>query len=264
MGIDNFEMSMPKTLMSIIGWETILPLSMRFKIESYYKYMFDRFYYNEKQDENSNIDIKVHMDGLGHAAGFDILLQKKTSRYLDGLLSYSFIFAHYLDPEDDGMENPTGIRGKWYYPPFHRFHTLNFVLNIKPFNWMTLTTQTCFASGQPRRKYGEAEMLPVQVENKDGSTVLAEMYLRDSEYSDTLRNWISLPLDVKLSFHNYYTNSKIRWEAYIAVEDTLSYLLQKISPKNSTAINSFTGKETSVPSADFSFIMPSLGFKITY
>ena len=188
----------------------------------------------------------------------------RTSRYFDGMLSYSFNYARYRDPEDDGLDDSGSVRGRWYYPEFHRFHTLNLLLNIKPYSWMTFTTKAGFATGLPKKKYGEREMFAAEIENSDGTTSLAEMYTRKSFYSDTLRTWISLPLDLKLSVHNYYKKTRVQWETYIAAEDVLSPLLKKISPEKNITTNQYTGEEKREPSSEFSFIMITLGTKISY
>ncbi len=265
MDIDDYDIAVPKTVMSILGWETKMPLGYRFKIETYYKHVFDRFYYNTSYDESTGReDILIHNDGTGNILGFDLLLDRRTSRYFDGMLSYSFNYARYKDPENDGITDDDNIRGRWYYPDFHRFHTLNLLLNIKPYSWMTFTTKAGFATGVPRKKYGEREMFNAEIENSDGSTSSAELYTRRAYYSDTLRTWISIPLDLKLSVHNYYKKSRIQWESYIAAEDVLSPLLKKISPENQITTNQYTGEEKMEPSSDFSFLMITLGSKISY
>ncbi len=265
MGIDDFDIAIPKTLMTILGWETKMPLGYRFRIETYYKHVYDRFYYNSLFDElTGEEDILIHNDGTANIYGFDLMLDRRTSRYFEGMLSYSFNYARYMDPEDDGIVDDDYVRGRWYYPEFHRFHTLNLLLNIKPYSWMTITTKAGFATGIPRKKYGEKEMFKTEIENSDGSTSIAELYTRRSFYSDTLRTWISLPLDLKISVHNYYKKSRIQWESYIAVEDILSPLIKKIAPENNITTNQYTGKDKTEPSSDFSFIMITMGSKISY
>ncbi len=265
MGLDDFDIAVPKTIMTILGWETRMPLGYRFKIEAYYKYIYDRFYFNSLYNETDGEEkFLFHNDGIGNVIGFDLILDRRTSRYFDGMLSYSFNYARYKDPEDDNIDNTEVVRDRWYYPYFHRFHTLNLLMNIKPYPWMTFTTKAGFATGVPREKYGEKEMFSANIENIDGSTSLAELYTRETFYSDTLRTWISLPLDFKLSFHNYYKHSRHQWEVYVAVEDILSSLLRKIGPENNITTDNYTGEETKEPSSDFSFTMITIGSKISY
>ena len=262
MGLESLKVTMPKTLMAVAGWETELPSNMRFKIEGYYKYLYDRFYYTFEEDSDGLEQLKVNNDGIGHAAGFDFLLDRKTSRYWDGMLSYSFIWARYKDPlanKSNTMEGGGDATGDWYYPDFHRFHTLNMLLNVKPTNWMTFTTKLAFATGTPKMIAGDKTMFPAIV---DGTVV--EMYDREMIYSDTARMFFSLPLDLKLSFHNYYKESKLQWEFYIAVEDVLSSLLAKMAPDDSVQTDRYTGEDTMAPSSDFSFIIPSFGMKLSY
>jgi hypothetical protein len=264
MGLEDFDVAMPKTVMTIIGWETGLAAGFRFKIEGYYKYIFDRFYTNSVLDEKTGLqeDI-IHNDGIGHAAGFDLILDRRTSRYFDGLLSYSFIFARYLDPETDGIEDTSDPRGEWYYPSFHRFNTLNLLITSKPAAWVTFTTKLSFATGIPRLEYGDTEMFVGYFEEPDGTTTIAEMYSRRSYYSDTLRTNFALPLDIKVSFHNYFKDSKLEWEFYLAVEDVLSPLLYELLPEDDVDTNLWSGEDQESPSSSFSIPIPSIGFRLS-
>jgi outer membrane receptor protein involved in Fe transport len=264
MGLEDFDVTIPKTLMTLLGWETRMPFGFRFRLEGYYKYIFDRFYSNNVvDDETGEIDTIIHNDGIGHAAGFDFLLDKKTSRYVDGLLSYSFIFARYYNPVSDGIESSSAPREQWYYPSFHRFNTLNLLINLKPFGWMTFTTKLSFATGPPKTEFGDKEMFAGLFEEEDGTTTVAEMYSRKSLYSDTLRRNISLPLDVKLTLHDYFINSKLRWEFYIAVEDVLSPLLYELLPRDTVNTSMWTGEDQPAPSSAFAIPIPSIGFRIS-
>lgn len=265
MGLQDFDINVPKTFMAILGYETRTAEKYRFKLEGYYKYHFDNSYMNFVETSGSSKrEIIVHNDGIGHTGGFDLLLDKKTSRYWDGMLSYSFIYSKFYNPGAEGTPTDGAPRGIWYFKNYHRFHNLNFLLNVKPANWVTFTTKFSFASGTPMMEYGDKQMYGALVENEDGSTSLVEMYTRETFYSDELRTWYSLPLDFKLVFHNYYTNSRLRWEVYIGVEDVLSYLLSQIAPKDNIQTNPYTGEDTLAPNSGFSFIVPSIGFTLTY
>ncbi len=265
LGLEDFEIAIPKTFMNLIGWETSFPLGFRFKIEAYYKFIFDRFYSNSVINESTDEqETRIHNDGIGHAGGFDFLLDRKTSRHFDGLLSYSFIYARYYYPEADGVKSAINPREEWYFPSFHRYHTLHLLLNIKPVRSMTLTVKLSFATGTPKTEFGEKEMFVGSIENPDGSTAVAEMYSRKSFYSDTLRQNISLPLDVKLSFNNFFKNSRLRWEGYIAVQDLLAPLLYSILPGENVNTSIWSGEDQAAPSAAFSIPLPSIGFELSY
>ena len=265
MGLQDFDVAVPKTVMSILGWETRLPLDFRFRIEGYYKYLYDSFYTNSITNEETNKrEAIIRNDGFGHAAGFDVLFDKKTSRYFDGLISYSFIWARYQYPVSDGVESARAPREQWYYPSFHRFNTLNVMLNIKPVPWLTFTTTLSFATGTPKTEYDDKQMFAGYFEGTDGTTTAAEMYSRKSFYSDTLRSNISLPLDIKITFHNYFPNSKVKWELYIAGEDILSPLLYRLLPRDNLDTSLWNGEDQRAPSASFAFPIPSLGFQLSY
>jgi len=265
MGLEDFDVAIPKTVMALAGWETNMPLGFRFKLEGYYKYIFDRFYTNDILDEDTGVqDTIIHNDGIGHAAGFDFILDKRSSRYVDGLLSYSFIYARYFEPESDGTDSAFTPREQWYFPDFHRYHTLNFLLNIKPSSYFTFTTMLSFGTGTPNTEYGEREMFFGYIENPDGTTSLAEMYTRDSYYSDVLRTNISLPVDIKFTFHNYIKKSKLRWEVYIAVEDVLAPLLYYLLPDDDVNTSMWSGEDLEAPTAVFLIPLPSIGFQLSY
>ena len=274
-GLENFELSSPKTLMAVTGWDTHLPLDFHFKIEAYYKYIFDRFYLDQEELAGGNLKYLVNTDGIGHVAGGDLLIERKTSRYIDGMLSYSFVYARYLNPETYAIDLNLGgsrwspfdndPRGEWYYPSFHRFNSLNLLLDMKPLKWLTFMTKLRFATGTPKEEWEkEKEMYGASVENADGSTEIVELYNRGNEYSDTLRNnWI-LNLDLKLSFHNYRPNSKIEWEFYIAAENILAPLMTAILPSDSVDLDKWNGEEKGTPSSGLNFPIPSFGFKLSY
>jgi outer membrane receptor protein involved in Fe transport len=265
MGLEDFDIVIPKTLMSVIGWETELPAGFRFKIEGYYKYIFDLFYANFVPGSGAGEDEYIfHNDGTGHAAGFDLLLNRKTSRFFDGMFSYTFVYARYNYPETDGLDPDSSQRGIWFYPYYHRFHSLNLLLNFKPANSFTITTKMSFATGTPKWDYGKKQMFPASIENEDGSTTLAEMYSRERYYSDSLRTNFSLPLDIKVSWHNYYKNSKVQWECYLAVENVLSPLWAEVLPSDNIDHSKWSGEEQAAPSSTFNIPVPSIGFRLTY
>jgi hypothetical protein len=74
------------------------------------------------------------------------MLQKLQHRYVDGWITYSFSWAQYKDP-NTSIYYP--YMHSWYYPAFHRFSTLNLVLNIKPIERFNILFRFGFASGPP-------------------------------------------------------------------------------------------------------------------
>jgi len=265
-GIKDFEVGQPKVLSTVFGFEFQFPLDFKLKIETYYKFYFDRFYLNADKSSGET-KFLVHSDGIGHATGFDILLQRKISRWIDGWISYSFIFSKYLNPATDGLPVDETFRGeptgKWYYPSYHRWHNLNIVLNIKPLNWFTISINIAYASGNPKKKY-EKEMFPVLL--SDG-TVL-EMYRAKSFYyeenNDSIRNGFSIPVDLALRFNFYFPKSRVKFEAYISVEDIFIFLYKDyVSQKE---VNKYTGEESLSTMANFNigFPIPSIGIKINF
>lgn len=262
--LKDFQINLPKAISTVIGTHFEFPLGFRFKLESYYKYYYDDFYVNTKIKENS-IHYIVHSDGIGHVAGFDLIFERKSSRYIDGWVSYSFIFARFLKPQDDNLENPSSKpdepRGIWYYPSYHRFHAFSFVLNIKPSSWCTITTVFTLATGVPKLLYKNKTMFASFLE--DGTIV--EMYAREAVYNDYLRTNISFPLDLRVSFNRYIAKSKVRYESYIAVDDILSFLKLYL-PKDNVEIDKYTGEEriAAISNASLPFPIPSMGVRIGF
>ena len=260
-GIKDFEYTIPKSLTTVLGFELKFPLGFKFKIEGYYKYIFDRFYINGVTT-SGEIDFKIHSDGIGHAAGFDILFERNISRYIDGIITYSFIYARMYNPITDKVEDEVTVSGEptgiWFYPSYHRFHTLNIVLNIKPVPWMTITPKLSFATGTPKKEFGDKEMFAAQLE--DGTS--AEMYTRKQTYSDELRTDFSIPFDLKIAFNFYYPKTKIRMETYIAVEDLFVVVY---NPSTGIQTDQFTGEDEPSPeSRAEGFPIVSFGMKLSY
>ena len=256
--IKNFEVQIPYTLTSVIGFEFKFPLDIVFKIETYYKYFFNRLYLNTKGDGK---EVFVHTDGIGHATGFDLLLERKISRYLDGIITYSFIFARYYNPSSDDQKEtlwgePTGI---WYYPYYHRWHSLNIVLNIRPTSWLTITPSFTFASGAPLKKFSEAKEFYAIMKDKNNNDQVVPLYSQNTEYDDDLRADFSIPFNLKISF-NYYSN-KFKTEIYIACEDIFAMLY---SPKAGKKTDIYTGTQIDAPEQRINTPLPSVGVKISF
>ena len=263
-GIKDFDIPMPKVITNVLGIEAEFPHGFKIKLEGYYKYYFNRFYLNYKGAVDSdNTKYYSNSDGIGHVAGFDIMFERKLSRYIDGWITYSFIYARYLNPDTDDIESEQTIMGdptgKWYYPSYHRFHNLNLILNIRPFPWFTITSKLSFASGTPKEEFGDTDMFPAVLENG----TIVEMYSVEKEYNDFLRNDFSIPFDLKFTFNFFFPKSKVKFEAYIGVEDLFKIVYK---PKGGVSINKYTGKEE--PSLrnqmDYPIPIPSTGIKINF
>lgn len=263
-GIDDYEFSPDRAVFGLVGTEANFAGGWKFSLETYGKYYFSRVYLTQVPETNP-IEVRINKDGLGAVGGFDLMLQKKESRWFDGYLTYSFVYARYYNPQDpvEGSETALmdgGPLGRWYFPPYHRFHNLNLVANFKPWSGVVFTVKGSLASGTPRDKVGEAE--PYAAIMDDGTVI--ERWRRDAEYSDVLRTDLSCPVDVKLAFSGYYPRSKVRWEYYIGVENVFAALY---SPKTNKAIDEFTGDELS-GSGEAEFTagvpIPSFGFKLSY
>jgi hypothetical protein len=266
----------PKSAMVLGGWEARFGGGWRFKIEGYYKHLYDRFYINfsnEEQDDGTVESVPtVHTDGIGHVGGFDLVLDRRTSRWVDGMLAYSFIYARYRNPVVPDSESGVGSvgpnsepRGRWYYPSFHRFHTLNALVNVKPRDWLTVTTTVTFATGLLVPAYGEKEIVPVFIADESGARSVAETYNRDQFYSDSNREGWVLPVDLRASFHWYRKNSKVYNEIYIGGEDILAPLVNRLAPSSdSVTTDPYTGEDTRAADQDVSFPIVSVGLRVSY
>lgn len=262
--IDDFEFGPNRAWFQVVGVETQFPNAWSFRIEGFYKHYFNRLYVTGfPNNETNQFDLEVADDGYGYATGFDFMIRKREGRYLDGYLSYSFVYAQYKNPTEPRGETTETMWGEpldeWFFPQFHRFHTLNLVLNWKPANGWTVSLMGSFATGMPKEEVGEITMYPVLYNGQ-----VIERYRRSSFYSDTLRTEFSCPVDLRLSYSNYFKNSKLRWEYYVGAEDILVNLYK---PKGNTQFNPYTGKEIKdSDSADFNIGVPmfSVGYKLSY
>jgi hypothetical protein len=260
--------------MALGGWEGRFAGGWRFKIEGYYKYLYDRFYINFsdqlQEDGTAEAVPTVHTDGTGHVGGFDLVLDRRTSRWVDGMLSYSFIYARYRNPtaapgsDLDGGDGGEP-RGRWYYPSFHRFHTLNALVNVKPLDWLTVTTTVTFATGALAPAYGEKETVPVFIADESGGLSVAETYNRDQFYSDTNREGWVLPVDLRIAFHGYREESKVYREFYVGGEDILATVVNRLAPSSdSVTTDRYTGEDTRAAEQDASFPIVSIGLRVSY
>jgi len=253
------------------SWTSLLGVKFEFleavslNVEGYYKYIYDRMYI-VMDTTKSDVDINPYFNGIGNIWGIDVMLQKIQSRYWDGWLSYSFSSAKYKDPNGslnvDGRSG--GNRGSdWYYPSFHRFHTLNLVFNYKPIQSMNLYMRLGFASGVPLAKRSDEgpKSYPVYLieDNK-----FIEKYKWDSYYDENNRTTPSLNLDLKFSIFGGHKTGRTRYELYFAVENVLGLIY---TAQGNTSFNQYTGEPSEMPFSatyDIPIPIPSFGFKISY
>jgi TonB-dependent Receptor Plug Domain len=264
--IKDFQIPIPQVLEAIIGTEFKFPFGFNFKIEGYYKYSYNRFYVNSTVSSTGDTMNYIHSDGIAHIAGVEVSLDRKLSRFIDGTISYSFIYARYYNPQTEsdttraltqgGIGDPTGI---WYYPSFHQFHTLNIELNIRPVSFCVITPSFRLASGTPKSDYGNVDMFPAHL--PDGTIV--ELYSRQQIYSDVLRNNLDIPFNLKISFNLFFPKTHVSFEIYAAVEDLFAFIY---TPANLTAFNQYSGKDEPSTAASFAFKtpQPSAGIRVTF
>ncbi len=267
------------TLSPTRAWFNVLGLDLhgedgwKISLEGYCKLYHDRIYavVDESSDPAATI---VKNDGQGYAYGLDLLVQKSLGRYWDGWLTYSYSVARYYNPmrpqypgestvvtENQGND-PLGI---WYYPDYQRFHTINLVFDWKPIPGFTVTLSGSLATGAPRAQVGAIQSYPsTYTDPITGHPVIIERYSQTDAYSDSLRNDISCPLDIKLTWAGYFPGSKIRWEYYVGVENVFASLY---SPRTNEALDPFSGQYLAGSGqADFTigFPIPSFGYKLSY
>jgi len=264
-GIEDWTVSPNRALFSIVGTELNWSGEWKLSAETYYKYYLDRLVLTTDDGGGSDTSqLYYNTDGKGHVWGFDMMLQRKRGKKWDGYLSYSFIWARYFNPSNTGTatEDSSALGGepldRWFYPYYHRYHSLNMVFNWRFSPGWTFSVLGSLATGAPRSETGDISLYYADY----GGTPI-EQYARQSTYSDSLRNGISVPVDLRLSYGRYGRNSKVYTEWYAGIEDIFVNLYQ---PAANSTFNSNTGKENRDTSADFSIGMPipSFGVKVSY
>jgi len=250
---------------SVIGARFEFPELISLNIEGYYKYVFDRMYV-VFDTEVGGYDIQPKFDGEGIVWGIDLMLQKIQSRYIDGWIAYSYSWAKYRDPQGSlgGMGRSGGNYGDdWYHPSFHRFHTLNFIMNIKPVQSMNFYMRLGVASGVPIVKRSEdgPQSYPVYLYKDD---IFIEKYYWPSYLDGDNRTTPSLNMDIKFSIFGGNRTGKSKYEVYFAIENLLGLLY---TAQGNTSFNQYTGEidEGSMAATfDIPIPIPSFGFKISY
>lgn len=258
---DKFKMD--RALFNVLGVAVDVEDNWKFSLEGYYKHYLNRLYVVNDMRNPANVIAEARMDGKGYTLGFDLMAQKSIGEKWNGYLTYSFIYARYKNPVKPLYPDQTAIGGEpldqWYYPQFHRFNTLNMIVNYKPKQDWTLTLKGTFATGTPRTD-GQKFCYPAQHPN--GKTIM-QRYSRSHFYSNTLRTDISCPIDVRISHTGTFKNHpKWKWEWYAGAEDIFMNLY---SPKGSEQFNQTTGKKES-SDVNFSIGIPmiSLGCRFSY
>jgi hypothetical protein len=264
-GIDDYELKQARTWTSIAGVKFDFLTKYSFNLELYYKYGFDRSYqyrgYDHEQEQPAE-HIIFNFNGEAHILGFDFMLQKKSSRFLDGWISYSFNWAQYRNP-DDTDEADQG----WFYPAFHRFHNLHLVLNYKPTSSFNIAAQISYSSGALRRfSYGGTIVsVPILIEKDDGTKTLVQYYNKEEPEYRLERDGFALPIDLKFSWYVPNPKGKTQLQIYLAVENLLAFW--ETRKTSNTTFNAYTGVEESgstTASYDLPVPMVSFGFTWSY
>jgi len=261
--IDKFKPNRSWT--SIIGTKFDFPDSVSLNVEGYFKYIFDRMYV-PMETLIGEYSILPQFDGEGKAWGLDVMLQKKQSRYLDGWIAYSFNWVNYRDPQ--GSSSGGGISGgnrgdDWYFPSFHRYHTLNVILNVKPVQKMNLYFRVGLASGEMISERSEEGPQSKPVYRYDDG-IFIEKYYWDSYYTPSKRSTPSFNVDVKFSLFGGNTNGRTQFELYFAIENVFGLLY---SAQGNTSFNQYTGELDEgafAASYDMPIPIPSFGLRISY
>lgn len=246
-----------KNFMYTLGFDITFPHNIKIQLLGYYKFYFNRVY---TAGFEAN---ETHNDGIGHCGGFDIFLKRAVSRYIDGWISYSFVYTRLYNPTNtsgrDFSDRPTDPVQRWYYPDYHRFHTLSIVLNIKPTPFLTITQKFSFATGRPVRDYSDPTPFATLV-NDYG---IAEMYARSETYNDELRTGISIPYDIIVTLKTAIPRTQLLLEFYAGVEDLFSFLYK---PASNVSTNKFTGQDSLSYDVNFDLGIPlvNCGIKLTY
>lgn len=268
MGIKDFDMHSNRAIFAVLGANAALTNGWNFKLETYYKYYLSRIYsYSIASAQSGYTDsTMVYKDnGKGHVFGIDTMIEKKAGEKWDGYLSYSFVYSRLKNPTSVGKDDHVDTMSnapldEWYYPRYHRFHTLNIVSNWHFAKGWTFTVKGTLATGAPKEKIGDVSCYAARMD--DGTIV--QRYSRSSFYSDTLRTQISCPVDLRISYQWTTHNDKAKWEVYFALQDVFVNLY---SPKGDRSFNSYTGEPSDKrDSVDFNIGLPipSVGVKAQF
>lgn len=204
-----------RNLFGIFGTKFYFLDGYKFQLETYYKYYLNRFYSVADERDLNNASYKYLADGKGRIFGFDMMLSKEKQGFFDGYMTYSFIYARFKNPLKEDYVGQTTSAGEplgiEYFPYYHRYHSLGFVLNFRPKPGLVYTLNGNFISGNPRKV--EFDWNP-------------DIY-DETIYSDTARHSYSIPLSFRVGItkdFKKWTNAKYEW--YFAAENILGLLNQ--------------------------------------
>lgn len=238
-----------------------------FNIEGYYKYGFDRGYALTLTKVSGETSPAYFFDGKSRIAGFDLILQKKSGRFIEGWIAYSFNWARYNNPKKISQDGYSIVDNEeWRYPQFHRFHNLNLVLSIKPAPNTGISARFGFASGAPRAVAGKPKAYPVLI-MPDGTidkAYLIEKYKRQLTYSDEQRDGFSLPLDLKFSFYMFNKRGKSQGEIYIGLENCLFFVQSRQKNESFDAYTGEVVEGSETASYQIPIVIPSFGLTLSY
>lgn len=253
------------------------------KLEGYYKHYLSRTYMYADKRDGEHITYYTCTDGKGYAAGSDVMIEKKINGWLDGYVTYSFLYARYYNPASPQYDSQTTIRGVpttgareqangdplgiWYYPEFHRFHTVNAVLNFRLPKETVITISGSFATGNPRKQYIDKSKEFFEG-NYTNPGLNENLYL--VLYSDTLRNLSDWPIDIRFSKKGTFENKKHTWEWYVGIENITGffnelYKMDKMRQENAYYSNSGWQIGEGLLTIDMGFFpIPSIGVKMQF
>ena len=268
MGLKDYDINANRAILAVLGGDVSLYGGWKFKCEAYYKYYLSRIFTYETADASSgyqNAAMFAKSNGKGHVFGLDTMIEKKAGEKWDGYLSYSFVFSKFKNPvekrSDQVIQNTfNDPMDEWYFPRFHRFHTINLVSNWHFGKGWTFTVKGTLATGAPKADGGNIVCYAAVL----GDGTVIQRYTRSTLYSDSLRTNISCPVDLRLSYQWKSRNGKALWEYYFAVQDIFVNLY---TPKCERTFNKYTGEMSDrVESADFSIgiPIPSVGLKVKF
>jgi len=249
--VDEFAATQNRSWTNVAGTKLDFAGGYTFTLEGYVKYVFSRAYTKFVSEERYN---EYYFDGKAFIWGFDCMIQKFTSRYWDGWISYSYINAKYRDPESTDRSRNSG---DWYYPDFHRFHTLNVIFNYKPVPAVNLNARFSLASGIPIPK-------TVEIRDDPSDDHPPPPYERIQAYDDMSRAGMVMPLDIKLSFFNFNKKGKVQREWYLSFENLLSLVY---TPAGRKDFDENTGREMpaySMVSYDLPIPLMTFGIKWSF
>ena len=255
---------------SVVGAELKFSYGMFINIEGYYKHIYDRMYAPLNFNLEGNADTQYYFNGRGRSWGIDLMLKKNRSRFWDGWISYSYNWTQHRDPDAGDFEtsiNSKAISNDWYFPYYHRFHSLNLVLNVRPVQRINIYIRFGLASGEQilKRAGSGPESYPVYVyDSHTDNGYFIEKYYWNEERDKDNRTTPFMQMDIKISF--FYSNKagRVRFEAYSALENILSLLY---TSQGNTYFNPYTGevaKGRTSASYSLPFPIPSFGFKFSY